>query len=78
MLQEFPPDARFGVEDADEPGCLLMGIRSPQVEVVMDGYRPVVGFFTDSGTSETLDRRHVDPAIFTLASPEKTTDLGMC
>jgi hypothetical protein len=78
VLREFPPGASFGVEDADEPRCLLMDIRSRQVEAVMDGYRPMVGFFTDSGSDEALDRDHVDSAIFILASPDETTDLGMC
>ncbi|MBW3613521.1 MAG: NAD(P)/FAD-dependent oxidoreductase, partial [Chloroflexi bacterium] len=68
VLQEFPPGATFGVEDADEPRCLLMDIRSPLVEAVMDGYRPMVGFLTDSGSDEALDRSRVDSAIFTLAS----------
>ena len=79
VLQEFPPDARFGVEDADEPRCLLADVRSPAVEAVMDGDRPLVGFFSEeTADTEDFDPRDVDYAIFTLAAPDESVDLGMC
>jgi hypothetical protein len=55
-----------------------MDVRSPEVEAVKEGHRPTVGFFTESGSSEPLDRNRVNSAISTLASPDETTDLGMC
>lgn len=78
VLAEFPPGAVFGVEDADETRCLLVDVRTAEVEAVMEGYRPMVGFFTAPDVSEALDRNRVDYAIFTLAAADETTDLGMC
>lgn len=78
VLQEFPAGAKFGIVDEDEPRCLIFDVRSPEVEAVMDGFRPAVAFFTKEQRSPTLLRSNVDFAIFTLASADETTDLGMC
>ena len=78
VLQEFPPGAKFDVEDDEEARCLILDIRSEPVEAVMDGYRPIVGFFTSPNFSEELVPSHVDNASMLIAAPEETTDLGMC
>lgn len=78
VLQEFPVGAIYGVLDRDEEHCLIAEVRSPQVASLMEGYRPIVGFFTDSPYGETLNTDHVDYASMLVASPEETTDLGMC
>lgn len=78
VLQEFPPGAKFGVEDADEAQCLIMDVRSKPVEAVMDGYRPIVGFFTSPDVSENLVSSNVHSASMLIAGPDETTDLGSC
>jgi hypothetical protein len=75
VLQEFPAEAKFGVEDNDEVHCLIVDVRSASVERVMEGYRPIVGFFS---RSEILDRSQVHNASMLIAGPEEKTDLGMC
>lgn len=78
-LQEFPRGAKYGVLDNDEAHCLIAEVRSPPVERALGlGYRPIVGFFTDSAVSETLVEDHVDYASMLIASPDEKTDLGMC
>lgn len=78
VLQEFPVGAKFGVEDDDEPHCLILEIRSAPVERFMDGYRPIVGFFSRSEVSEELDTSRVHNASMIVAGPDEKTDLGMC
>jgi len=39
--------AKFGIEDKDEPECLIVAVRSLQVEAVMAGYQSVVAFSND-------------------------------
>jgi hypothetical protein len=79
ILQEFPKGAKFGTQDSGEARCLILEVRSPQVERVLgDGYRPIVGFFTKSDVSDTLLEDHVDYASMLIASEDEKTDLGMC
>ncbi|WP_270886033.1 hypothetical protein [Pedococcus sp. 5OH_020] len=78
ILMEFPAGARFGLEDADEPGCLIVEVRSKQVEAVMKGYRPIVAFFTGSQYGDQLRKNHVDDASLLVASKDEATDLGDC
>lgn len=78
VLQEFPAGAKFGVEDKDEAHCLIVDIISAPVERVMDGYRPIVGFFSKSEVSEVLDKSQVHNASMLIAGPDEKTDLGMC
>ncbi len=54
---------------------MLVEIRSPKVEGVLDGYRPMAGFFT---TGRDLQRNEVTHAVLTVAGPDETTDLGFC
>ena len=78
VLQEFPPGAKFGVEDDEETRCLILEIRSKPVEAVMDGYRPIVRFFTKPEVGENLQTSHVHNASMLVAGPDETTDLGIC
>jgi hypothetical protein len=78
VLMEFPPGARFGVQDTDEPGCVIIEVRSPQVEAILDGSRPTVAFFTSAEVSEMFVPSHVDDATMLLSSGAHTTDLGSC
>lgn len=78
VLREYPPGAKFGVQDTDEPECLIVEVRSPQVEAILDGSRPRITFFTSSEVSDTFVPNHVDDASMLLASADQTTDLGSC
>ena len=78
VLQEFPPGARFGRQDAQEAGCLILEVRSNPVEKVLEGYRPIVAFFTDSELGDQLRKDHVDDASLLIASADEGNDLGSC
>lgn len=78
VLQEFPRGARFGRQDAQEAGCLILEVRSPPVEKVLEGYRPIVAFFTDSELGDQLRKDHVDDASLLIASADEGNDLGSC
>jgi hypothetical protein len=78
VLREFPVRAKFGVVDKDEARCVLMDIRSRTVEAEMDGYRPMVGFFSLPDADTAFDPSDVREAIFTVASKDETRDLGQC
>ena len=41
-LKEFPNRCQVRVEDNDEPHCLLVDVRSPKVEAVIERSRPTV------------------------------------
>jgi len=77
-LKEFPTGSKFGVEDKDEPHCLLVDVHSPKVEALMERSRPMVAFYTSREVSNILVPSHVDYAIMTVAFDEETTDLGSC
>jgi len=76
-LSEFPPGARFGVQDTDEPECLIIEVRSSQVEAILDGSRPRVTFFTDAEISDIFVPSHVGDALMSFTSADRT-DLGGC
>jgi hypothetical protein len=78
VLREFPPGAKFGVTDADEARCVLMDIKSRAVEATMDGYRPMVGFFSLPDADTAFSASDVREAIFTVAASDETRDLGQC
>ena len=78
VLREFPVGAKFGVIDKDEARCVLMDIVSRSVEAEMEGYHPMVGFFSLPEADTAFDPRDVREAIFTVASSDETRDLGQC
>lgn len=78
VLRELPSGARFDITDDDEPRCLLMDIRSEEVEAVLDNARPMVGFFSLPDMDTPFTEEDVRSAIFPLAFPDETSDLGMC
>ena len=59
-FSEFPPGATLGVQDTDEPECLIIKVRSSQVEAILDGSRPRVTFFTVAEVSDIFVRRARD------------------
>lgn len=78
VLAEFPSGAYFDIVDDEESRCLLMDIRSEEVEAVLDSARPMVGLFSWPDLDTPFMENDVRSAIFTLAFPDETSDLGMC
>lgn len=77
-LKEFPAGATFDVTDKDEARCVLMRVRSPEVEKTLDGAMPMVGFFSLPEFGSAFTPSDVRTAIFTLAFEDDGQDLGMC
>jgi hypothetical protein len=75
VLAEFPRGAKFGVTDNQEARCRIQAIRSRKVEKYLEGYIPLVGYF--SGADEDFRTSNVEYVSMLLTEPDDH-DLGDC
>lgn len=78
ILEEFPPGAAFDLTDSDDPRCLIMRIRSTEVEQQISDGKPMVHLYGKPGTKTLFSPSDVPHALLGTTLDREGTVNGGC
>lgn len=78
VLDEFPADATFDPADSTNPQCLVLRVRSEQVERELPEGKPVVGLFGPPGPDAPFTATDVRLALIGLSLDRQGDVPGVC